>query len=65
MQQDPARSEPTESLEQLWSCFALWLLWKEAETAPLHNIYQDVELKPDLWQTHVGKATPMRILPRG
>lgn len=65
VQRDPARSEPTESPERLWSCFALWLLCKEAETPLLRNIYRDVKLRPDLWQTHVGKATPMRILPRG
>lgn len=65
MQRDPARSEPTGSLERLWSCFGLWLLFKKAETALLHNIFQDVKLKLDPLQTHVGKATPMRILPRG
>lgn len=33
MQQVPARSEPTESPERPWSCFALWLLFKKTEAA--------------------------------
>lgn len=63
---DSARPEPTGSPEPLWSCFVLSLLFnKQGTIFILRNVYHDAKLKPDPLQTHVGNATPTRILPKG